>query len=306
MSLSRRRLLYGTGAALVALPPWTRLGLAAEGIAVTPVADSLSLLTGTGGNVLVLATGDGQVLVDSGAAADRDALLATLDELPGDRVAALFNTHWHADQVGANEMLGASGATIFAHEKTRQRLAAGYYRPEEDSYVAALAPSGLPTETTYGSASVEIGGWRIDYGYLIEAHTDGDVFVAFPDLNVIAAGDAVSPARDPMLDWFGGGWLGGRLDSIALLLRISDADTRFVPSFGPIIGRSEVQAEHDLLLALFERLVERLRLGETPADMLANGVLDGLGREFDDPDRLLYDLQKGFWAHHNTLMHDIV
>ena len=53
-------------------------------------------------------------------------------------------------------------------------------------------------------------------------------------------------------------------------------------------------------------MVEHLRLGETPRDMLETGVLDGLAREFDDPYRLLYDLQKGFWAHHNKLMHDIV
>jgi len=246
------------------------------------------------------------VLVDSGSVADRAMLLAALDALPARHVTALFNTHWHPDQVGANEALGAAGATIFAHEKTRQRLATGYYRPEEDDYVAPLAAPGLPTETTFDSASVDIGGRHIDYRYLIEAHTDGDIFVAFPDLNVIAAGDALSPIHDPVFDWYGGGWLGGRLDSIALLLTISDADTRFVPSVGPVIGRREVEAEHDWMLVLFDRLVEHLRLGETPEDMLANGVLDGLARELEDPHRFLYDLQKGFWAHHNTLMHDIV
>jgi hypothetical protein len=36
------------------------------------------------------------------------------------------------------------------------------------------------------------------------------------------------------------------------------------------------------------------------------GVLDGLGRTFTDPAKLLYDVHKGFWAHHNTLTHDIV
>ena len=59
---------------------------------------------------------------------------------------------------------------------------------------------------------VEIGGRPIEFGYLIEAHTDGDIYVAFPDLDVIAVGDVASPGRDPVFDWFGGGWLGGRLD----------------------------------------------------------------------------------------------
>jgi hypothetical protein len=40
--------------------------------------------------------------------------------------------------------------------------------------------------------------------------------------------------------------------------------------------------------------------------MLAGGLLDGLGHEFADPRRLVHDCYQGFWAHHNTLMNDIV
>ena len=307
-STSRRTVLRSMAAGLVgaSLPTWTRVGLAADGILVTPITNEFAMLSGGGCNLLVLSTSDGQVLVDSGPAAVSDAVLATLDELAGDRVAALFNTHWHLDQVGSNEVLGANGATIFAHEKTRLRLATGYYRPDEDRYVASLPASGLPTETIYNNDAVQIGGQRIEYGYLIEAHTDGDIYVAFPDLDVIAVGDVVSPERDPVFDWFGGGWLGGRLDSIALLLEQSDEQTRFVPSYGPIISRNDVQAEQAVLLELFDLMVEHVRLGETAKDMLDAGVLNGLSRKFDDPYKLLYDLHKGFWAHHNKLMHDIL
>src|SRR5690606_21846786 len=114
------------------------------------------------------------------------------------------------------------------------------------------------------------------------------------------------PQIDPVFDWFGGGWLGGRVDALAKLLEMSDAGTRFVPSYGPVVGRAEVQAEHALMLELFELMVEHVRLGESAEDMLAAGVLAGLGRTFADPAKLLYDLHKGFWAHHNKLMHDIV
>jgi hypothetical protein len=79
-----------------------------------------------------------------------------------------------------------------------------------------------------------------------------------------------------------------------------------VPSYGPVIGRAEVQAEHDLMLEIFDRMVVHLRLGETAADMLTTGVLDGLSRKLDDPSKFLYDIHKGFWAHHNKLMPDIV
>src|SRR5690606_23643186 len=193
--------------------------------ALSEVASGLTLLSGAGGNILVLETGDGKVVVDSGAAAFRDAVLSALEDMPGGRVSALFNTHWHLEQVGANAVLGSAGATIFAHEKTRIRLRTGYYVPAEERYEEPLPAEGLPTETVYTDGTATIGGARIDYGYLIEAHTDGDIFVAFPAANVIAVGDVLSPVGDPVFDWFGGGWLGGRVDALARLLDMSDGNT---------------------------------------------------------------------------------
>jgi cyclase len=296
-------------------------GLAAAGIApfVPSVARALDVLTddatpdvrilsGVGGNVVVLATSEGQIVVDSGAADSSKVVVETLRKLgvPDGKVAVLVNTHWHKDQTGANELLGFTGTTIVAHEKTRQRLSAGWYVPHEDRWEQPLTPPGRPTKAFYETGSMIVGEKRIEFGYLIEAHTDGDIYVRFPDVNMIAPGDVVSPQADPALDWFGGGWLGGRVDALAKLLEIGDAETRYVPSFGAVVGRAEVQAEHDLMKTIFDRMVVNLRLGQTAADMLKEGLLDGLPRTFEDPAKFLYDAHKGFWAHHNKLVNDIV
>lgn len=305
--LSTRRAFLGqAGAGFAAAGFGPQLAFAAGGLNVTPVAEGIAMIGGAGGNILVHASSAGKIVVDSGAAAFTDAVIATLAEISGDGVAGLFNTHWHADQVGSNVALGMAGATIYAHEKTRQRLTSGYYLPDEDRYAAPLPPAGLPTESFRANGAAEIGGVDVEYGYLIEAHTDGDSYVAFPESNLIAVGGVLSPASDPVFDWFGGGWLGGRLDSIERLLEISDEDTRFVPSTGPVIGRDDVLQEQALYLELFDLFVEHIRLGETADDMLELDLHSGLGRTFDDPARLFYDLHKGFWAHHNKLMHDIV
>ena len=37
----------------------------------------------------------------------------------GAKVQTLFNTHYHLDQTGNNEMFAAAGAKIIAHERTR-------------------------------------------------------------------------------------------------------------------------------------------------------------------------------------------
>jgi glyoxylase-like metal-dependent hydrolase (beta-lactamase superfamily II) len=308
---SRRDVLCGlaAGVAGVGFAPLTASVAHAQGtLDVDDVAPNLKVLRVSGVNIVTFATSAGLVVVDSGPAADRDLVLTALRDLAGvgRKVETLVNTHWHRDQTGANEALGIAGATIIAHDKTRQRLRAGWYVPTSDSYEPALPAAALPTKTFFTTDEITDGHQRIEFGYLIEAHTDGDVYVRFPDVNIVAVGDAVSPERDPVLDWFGGGWLGGRVDALKKLLELGNADTRYAPSYGPVVRRAEVQAEHDLMLAIFDRMVVNLRLGQTPADMQKAGVLDGLPRTFADPAKFLYDAQKGFWAHHNKLMHDIV
>ena len=265
------------------------------------------MLTGAGGNILVRVAEAGQVLVDSGAPGSKEVVLAALYDLPGaGRVETLFNTHWHTDQVGGNAALGRAGASIVAHEKTRTRLAMDYYVGTEDRYERAQPVEARPTETFYTGGETLIDGEPIEYGHLLQAHTDGDIYVYFRDANVLAAGDAVSPAGDPELDWFGGGWLGGRVEALEKILQMSDAETRIVPGRGPVVGRAEVQAEFEMCLVLFDRMLEMIRMGMSAQDMLDDGLLGGINRTFDDPFRFAYDAYKGFWAHHNTLAADVL
>ncbi len=307
---NRRDVLRGVAGGLAAatLGPFVPSTALALDVLTDDAVRDLRILSGAGGNIVVLATTAGQIVVDSGAAESSSDVVKTLRTLgvPDGKVAVLVNTHWHKDQTGANEALGLAGTTIVAHEKARQRLSAGWYVPASDRYEAPLPAAGRPTKAFFETGAMLVGEKRVEYGYLINAHTDGDLYVRFPDVNIIAVGDVVSPERDPALDWYGGGWLGGRVDALQKLLSLGDADTRYIPSYGPVIGRADVQGEHDFMLAIFDRMVVGLRLGQTPDDMLKAGVLDGLPRTFEDPAKFLYDAQKGFWANHNKLMHDIV
>jgi len=305
---SRRAVLKaGVGALLAGALPGLPRAARADERAVSPLRGPFSLVSGLGGNVLVRATPEGQVIVDSGSPGQAGALLDALESLPGaGRVDALLNTHWHLDQVGGNETFGARGTTIVAHEKTRLRLAHGYYLRDEDRYREAMPAAALPTETLRDRRDLELGGERIEVGYLLEAHTDGDVYVHFTGAGIVAVGDAVSPLRDPELDWFGGGWLGGRVDALARLLEVGDDTTLYVPSYGPAVRRADVAAEHDMMLALFERTTELLRRGYSADEMLAAGVMDDLPRSLAEPAKFLHDVHQSLWAHHNTISHDIV
>ena len=151
------------------------------------------------------------------------------------------------------------------------------------------------------------GSERIEYGYLIEAHTSGDIYVFFRDSNVLAVGDVASPVRDPELDYLTGAWLGGRVDAMTKLIAMSNDSTRIVPGFGPVMTRAQLQAERDMMNTIYERAVDRVRQGDYVEDMLKkSGVLNGLPRTFRDPQKFLHDVHKGMWAHHNKLNPNVV
>ena len=289
------------------LPPFARSAFSQEGPAVVPVSEGFVMLTGAGGNVLVRTASTGQVLVDSGAAEFTDAVLVHLRGLAGGGgVTTLFNTHWHREQVGGNLAFGRSGTTIIAHEKTRAHLATDYYLWDEDRYEKARPAAAHPTVIFFSGDKTLAGKERIEYGHLLEAHTDGDIYVFFRDANVLAAGDAISPLKDPVLDWFGGGWLGGRVDAQKKLLKLSDEKTRIVPSYGPVVGRAELQAELDMTGMLFDRMLDMIKQGMSAQDMLDAGLMQGLNRTFRDPSRFAYDAHKGYWAHHNSLAPEVL
>ena len=90
------------------------------------------------------------------------------------------------------------------------------------------------------------------------------------------------------------------------LLQLSDAQTRIVPGYGPVMSRAELQAEHDMMKTIYDRAVDRVREGDDVEDMLEAGVMKGLARTWKDPRRFLYDVQKGLWAHHNKLSPNVV
>lgn len=269
---------------------------------VAALTDRITLISGVPGNVLAFAAADGLVLVDSGSMAMAGALQQSLAA----PVKTLFNTHYHADQTGGNAVLGDAGATIHAHEITRQWLSSDYYVPAEDHWVAAPPASARPTATFRMTHELTVDDQRIEAGYLLEAHTRGDIYVFFRDSNVLAVGDVASPERDPVHDWYAGGWLGGRVDALDDLLTLADDETRIVPAYGPVMSRAALRVERDMMSHLYERTAALVNAGRSAEDLLAAGVLDEVDRKFDDPDRFLYDVAKGLWAHYTNFGGNVV
>ena len=79
-----------------------------------------------------------------------------------------------------------------------------------------------------------------------------------------------------------------------------------MPGYGPVMSLADLRAEHDVMKTLYDRAAERIRQGDDVEDMLKAGVMKGLARTWKDPQKFLYDVQKGLWAHHNKLNPNVV
>jgi cyclase len=268
---------------------------------------TMTTIDGGGSNVLCFNTGEGLVLVDSGAPKSGDRVIAAINTFAGDRkVETLFNTHYHTDQTGNNEIFAAAGAKIIAHEHTRQWMSTDYWVPDEDRYEKARPKAAHPTETFRTTGSLKAGSEQIEYGHLPLAHTDGDIYVFFKTSNVLAVGDVASPLRDPALDSFTGAWIGGRLDAMDAILKLSNEQTKIVPAAGPQMTRAEFKVERDMMEEVRSRVWKQVLQGDSAKDMLDAGVLKGLPRTWKDPYKFLNDAAKGMFAHHNKLDPSVV
>jgi len=289
--VNRRDLLRSSVAG--ALGMWASRG----GFAQSRLTDKIAVVDAGGANVVALSTDDGLVLVDSGAPKSFTA---------PSRVRTLFNTHYHTDQTGNNEILAEAGAKIIAHERTRQWMSTDYWVPAEDRYAKARPKAARPVEVFETTGSLKAGTEQIDYGYLPLAHTSGDMYVYFTTSNVLAVGDVASPVRDPALDYFTGAWIGGRVDAMDVLLKVANEQTKIVPAYGPVMTRAELKAERDMMEEVRARLFKQVREADGPKDMLEEGVLKGLARTWKDPYKFLYDAAKGLWAHHDKIDPNVV
>jgi glyoxylase-like metal-dependent hydrolase (beta-lactamase superfamily II) len=304
--LDRRELLKSAlaGTLVLGFPSLVR----GQGISsVKRLLDKLAIIDGGGTNIVAFSSMDGLVLVDSGGPNNGDRIVAALKTfVPNAKVTTLFNTHYHLDETGNNEQFASLGAKIIAHEHTRQWMSTDYWVPDEDRYEKARVKAARPTETFQTTGTFKAGTEQIDYGFLPLAHTDGDIYVFFKGSNVLAVGDVASPLRDPALDSFTGAWLGGRLDAMDTILKLSNEQTKIVPAAGPVMTRVEFKAERDMMEEVRSRVWKHTLQGESPKEMLEAGVLNGLPRTWKDPLKFLYDAAKGMFAHHNKLDPSVV
>jgi glyoxylase-like metal-dependent hydrolase (beta-lactamase superfamily II) len=244
-------------------------------------------------------TPDGLLLVDGGFEKNAAELeKAALQAIGAKRVRTLFNTHWHPEQTGSNERLGKSGAKIIAHENTKLWLTRKIIVDWRPGVYGPFPAKALPTETFFSkSTTLSVGDEPIEYGYMPQAHTDGDIYVFFRKANVLVAGGVASADRWPVLDYQTGGWIAGLVAGLDTLIKLADDHTRIIPANGPVMTKAGLQDQRKMYFTIYDRLVKALTKGLSPAEALATEPAKEFNPEWGTPNAFLDMAFKSLWGH---------
>ena len=261
------------------------------------LADDLFVLRIPGeANVVAHTGGGGVLLVDGASARGSDALMKAVASLPGGGpVHTIFNTHWHPEQTGSNERLGKAGRTIIAHENTRLWLTTDVTWPWNGRRFTRLPKVALPNKTFYTTGTLESG---IRYGHVPDtAHTDGDLYVHFPEQNVLAVGDVVTGQGWPDVDWVTGGWIGGMVGGVQRLQALANENTRIIPARGPMLSLADLKTQATMYGTIYERLTQLLNKGRSPAEAVAAKPLKEFEAQMGNSDEFVRRAFESLWAY---------
>lgn len=275
------------------------ISIAAENFSISSIADHIYLVKGPQGNTLVAADTDGLVLLDGVAEQYALEYLGFVREETGvDNIKTLMISHWHPEVTGLNSILGPQGVEIIAHENTRQWLGTTIRERGETIVHTPLPQEQLPNRTFYwGDLSLPFRNDTIEIGYLLQAHTDGDIYAYFKNANVLFTGPAIRADSWATVDETTNGFIGGLTDAYDTLSNIMDDNTVIVPASGKLMNKADFDVQDALYENLKAEMVTLLRQSRSAEEVVIANPALGLKPQWGDPSRFLDEGFRSFYGH---------
>jgi cyclase len=245
------------------------------------VSGGVYMLVGGGANVVVQVGSEGVVVVDTGAAAATDDILAAIRDLSKGEIRWIINTTLDPDHIGGNEKISNAGRTvngnpaaIIAHENLPLRMV---------KLPVPVPISARPLNTFFSEEKDFFFNDDPIYIYHTPAHTDGDVIVLFRSADVIAAGETFLTTTYPVIDLANGGSVQGFVDGLNRILdlavpkHLEEGGTYIIPGHGRICDEADVLEYHDMVVIVRDRVRDAIAKGMTLDQVKAAG----LTRDYD-------------------------
>jgi cyclase len=223
------------------------------------VTDSLYVIVGSGGNVAVMPTSEGVILVDDKFSQDNPQIVAKVKSVSDKPIRYVLNTHHHGDHTGGNPPLLNAGAEIILHKNARANMVKGEM-------------PGIPRIAFADEASVTLGGKEVVARHFGRGHTNGDAIIFFPSERAIHTGDLftnAAPLCDPNANCSIKEW-----DQTLKKALAYDFDI-VIPGHGPVMKKADLAKQVDNIAAFRERVREGCRTA-TPDEVAKRLELTGL------------------------------
>jgi glyoxylase-like metal-dependent hydrolase (beta-lactamase superfamily II) len=190
------------------------------------VTPNLYVIIGNGGNVAVMPTSEGVILVDDKFAQDGPDIVAKVKTITDKPIRYIVNTHQHPDHTGGNEAFLAANAEILIQKNARANM------------VTNKMP-GLPRITFNDESELYLGGKELRAKYFGRGHTNGDAMVYFPSERVLHTGDLFVSSGAPFIDTANGGSIKDLDKTVQKALDTFDFDI-VIPGHGAVAKRADL------------------------------------------------------------------
>lgn len=241
------------------------------------LAPGVAVLFGSGGNIAVSYGSEGTVLIDDQFAPLSKKIEAAVAALGASPVRYVVDTHWHYDHTGGNENFGKSGATIFAQENVRIRLAQG--GSIGGTAIAPTPAAALPVVTFDQGLKFHLNGDTIRLAYFGGGHTDGDAVVFWDEKNIVHMGDLYFNIPGyPFVDLESGGSVYNAMRSLDLVIGMIDGNTKVIPGHGPMSNKAELVAYRAMIGEAVKRVEALKAQGKTLEQAIAAKPLADFNR----------------------------
>src|SRR5215510_12746667 len=129
-------------------------------LTIEKVTANLWVIVGNGGNVAVMPTSEGVLVVDDKFAPDAPEIVAKVKTVSDRPIRYVLNTHHHGDHTGGNEAMQGGGAEVIMTRNARANMVNG-------------KQPGLPRLTFTDEEMLYLGGKEVLAKYVGRGHTNG-------------------------------------------------------------------------------------------------------------------------------------
>ena len=287
--------------------------LAGADLEVLQLRPNFYMIAGAGGNIGFQVGADGVVVVDSGAAANADAVVAAVKKVTAQPIRYVIKTSADADHVGGNEVVAKAGQTLFTQGGIGVGAdflggAASILSVEQVLTRMSGKPSPFPvaawpTETfNQPRKYMYLNGEGIEIFHQRAAHTDGDAIVFFRRSDVVVAGDVFDTTRFPVIDLAKGGTIRGEIAALQKLVDTAipsvpivsrEEGTLIIPGHGRICDQLDVVEYRDMVTIIRDRIRDLMKQGLSLEQIKAASPARGYTRR--------YGSDTGSWTTNNFI-----